>query len=231
MGAIKKNITISEEMSIFIKKNNLNLSGFVREKLLELMKESGVNLPPKPLDHVTLKKILGQSRVEDWIWNDGMYCSYSKYSSGENYCITYIYKGDLGLKIEKHGLFRDDNHDGIKEEIKVIGWEKEFSDKFPDKRAWYTCADIYYNNTFIESKVLMDCDRGRITIPCPGLEIINKDWVSNLAEIFKNVVTKQKPDPLKNMSPSKINLGYLLTRSMNLEAYVNEIHRIGLKIV
>ena len=91
------------------------------------------------MEYSEVEKILATSKKDDWIVNDGLG--------------AFTYKKDLNLRIER----ADDDRD----------FNEPWAIKFPDKNARAINYRVFYNNSFVEEKMLVAVDGFRATLPLP----------------------------------------------------------------
>lgn len=91
------------------------------------------------MEYDEVEKILNTSEKKDWIANDELG--------------TFTYKKDLNLRIERSS---DDR-------IFTESW----ATNFPDKNARAIDYKVFYNNSFVDEKMLVSVDGARATLPLP----------------------------------------------------------------
>lgn len=91
------------------------------------------------MDYNKVENILATSKKEDWISNDELG--------------TFTYKKDLNLHINRSPDDREFNEP----------WAK----KFPDKNARAVDYKVFYNNSFVDEKMLVSVDGARAVLPLP----------------------------------------------------------------
>lgn len=89
-----------------------------------------------------VENILASSSKDDWIVNDTLG--------------TFTYKNDLNLRIERSPEDREFN--------------EEWAKNFPDKNARAEDYKVFYNNSFVDEKMLVSVDGSRAILPLPKSE-------------------------------------------------------------
>lgn len=91
------------------------------------------------MNYMDVKEKLRTTNKDDWIANDELG--------------TFTYKDDLNLRIERVETDRP--------------FFESWATNFPDKNARATNYRVYYNNSYVDEKMLIDVDGYRATIPLP----------------------------------------------------------------
>lgn len=94
------------------------------------------------MNYNDVENILATSKKDDWIINDTLG--------------TFTYKEDLNLRIERSSEDREFN--------------EEWARNFPDKNARAEDYKVFYNNSFVDEKMLVSVDGARATLPLPKSE-------------------------------------------------------------
>ena len=109
------------------------------------------------MEYSEVESILETSKKDDWIVNDGLG--------------AFTYKKDLNLRIERSDNDREFN--------------EPWATNFPDKNARAVNYRVFYNNSFVDEKMLVAVDGFRATLPLPrsaqDLSVNKKD--ENFARI------------------------------------------------
>lgn len=91
------------------------------------------------MNYDEVENILATSKKDDWISNDELG--------------TFTYKKDLNLHINRSSDDREFNEP----------WAKNF----PDKNARAVDYKVFYNNSFVDEKMLVSVDGARAVLPLP----------------------------------------------------------------
>lgn len=102
-------------------------------------KQKNETEPIPIMDYNKVENILATSKKEDWISNDELG--------------TFTYKKDLNLHINRSPDDREFNEP----------WAKNF----PDKNARAVDYKVFYNNSFVDEKMLISVDGARAVLPLP----------------------------------------------------------------
>lgn len=92
-----------------------------------------------PMNYEKVEKILANSSKDDWISNDDLG--------------TFTYKHDLNLHINRSADDREFN--------------EPWAIKFPDKNARAVDYKVFYNNSFVDEKMLVSVDGARAVLSLP----------------------------------------------------------------
>ncbi len=109
------------------------------------------------MDYNQVEVLLAESSGDDWIKNDELG--------------VFTYKKDLSLRIER-----------VAEDREFV---EPWATKFPDKNARAIEYRVYYNNSFVDERLLVSVDGARAILPLPksAKDLIVKKSNINFARI------------------------------------------------
>ena len=216
-----KHITIPDELAEYIEINNLNLSWFVQEKLLE--HKEGRSSPLISYDNIM--NVLKTSSFNDWVYDDefGIFT----YKHDVNLCIKTRWdrENDLSLVLtaiqQLLGNIPSSQHDMLElasfhDAPSYAKYEADWIENFPDKNATRMHTRIFYSASFVTCFLFILVDGAREIIPAPTVS----------PTILGNPPLKWK----YTISKLKYNLGKILRQSSDDRRYKEQLNLAGIRI-